>query len=84
VPRTFVWLPGIISDISGPLTYVVTLEDGRVIRRHVDHLLRREKTNSSPPTEDDVVVLNDRSDVADSRDAEDAAIPTPRNTTERC
>ena len=60
-------------DTSGPLTYIVTFKDGRVIRRHVDHLLRRGNTNSSSPTEDDVVVLNDRSAAADSTDVDGVA-----------
>ena len=42
------WIPGVVSDISGPLMYLLTLEDGRVIRRNVDHLLKRGNTNSSP------------------------------------
>lgn len=32
------WLNGIISQKTGPVSYEVKLEDGRVIRRHVDHL----------------------------------------------
>ena len=32
------WLSGVFTAIRGPLSYVVTLSDHRVIRRHVDHL----------------------------------------------
>ena len=32
------WLPGIITKIQGPLSYLVELEDERVVRRHVDHV----------------------------------------------
>lgn len=35
VPR---WLQGTISHQSGPLSFHVQLTDGRVIRRHIDHL----------------------------------------------
>ena len=32
------WLAGTISAVKGPLSYHVTLTDGRVVRRHVDHV----------------------------------------------
>ena len=32
------WLPGIITKIQGPLSYLVELEDERVVRRHMDHV----------------------------------------------
>ena len=35
------WLPGIIIKIQGPLSYLVELEDERVVRRHVDHVKSR-------------------------------------------
>ena len=35
------WLPGVITAVKGPLSYEVTLDDGHVIRRHVDHLKSR-------------------------------------------
>ena len=39
------WLPGVVTATRGPLSYHVTLQDNRVIRRHVDHI--RERTDSS-------------------------------------
>ena len=42
------WMPGVISEVRRPVSYVVTLEDGRVMRRHVD-LLRPRWTH--PPEE---------------------------------
>ena len=36
------WLKGKVTKITGPLSYEVELFDGRAVRRHVDHLLRRE------------------------------------------
>ena len=36
------WWPGTIAERSAPKTYIVTLTDGRVWKRHVDHLKRRE------------------------------------------
>ena len=35
------WLPGVITAVRGPLSYTVTLTDGRVVRRHVDHVRKR-------------------------------------------
>ena len=35
------WLPGIITKIQGPVTYVIELEDKRVIRRHIGHVKLR-------------------------------------------
>ena len=35
------WIPEVISEVKGPVSYVVTLEDGRVMRHHVDLLRSR-------------------------------------------
>ena len=35
---TEVWLPGIIVQARGLVSYTVNLEDGRVVRCHIDHL----------------------------------------------
>ncbi|KAJ8023976.1 hypothetical protein HOLleu_36568 [Holothuria leucospilota] len=32
------WLPGVITDQSGPVSFTVQLDDNRIIRRHQDHL----------------------------------------------
>ena len=50
------WWPGVIAERSGPKSYVITLPDGRVWKRHVDHLRRSTKvpsedTPTSTPTE---------------------------------
>ena len=47
------WQPGVITSIKGPLSYVVTLGDGRVWNRHVDHVRKRElpttpRSNQTP------------------------------------
>ena len=39
------WLPGTISKREGKVTYHISLEDGRVVRRHIDHV--RSQTNDS-------------------------------------
>ena len=32
------WLPGVITEVTGPVSFMVRLGDGRIIRRHQDHL----------------------------------------------
>ena len=32
------WIPGTVQDRKGPLSYHVKLDDGRIVRRHVDHV----------------------------------------------
>lgn len=38
------WLPGIILKQRGPVSYVVKLTDGRMFRRHQDHVRLRHDT----------------------------------------
>ena len=35
------WLPGHIIESSGPVSFKVQLQDGRIISRHQDHLRKR-------------------------------------------
>ena len=35
------WLPGVLQQCLGPVTFTVGLTDGRVWRRHIDHLRAR-------------------------------------------
>ena len=48
------WMPGVIEKASGALSYQVKLKDGRIIRRHVDHILacQETETNNSVETDD--------------------------------
>ena len=32
------WYPGQITAVRGPLSYIIELQDGRCVRRHVDHI----------------------------------------------
>ena len=32
------WIPGIIQDARGPVSFMVELDDGRIIRRYADRL----------------------------------------------
>ena len=41
------WMPGVIVEVLGPLSYHVKLTDGRILKRHADHLLHRTGTNDN-------------------------------------
>ena len=38
------WLPGTLTQSKGPLSFLIKLDDGRVIRRHIDHIRERSAT----------------------------------------
>ena len=59
------WLPGTIIETRGPLTFYIQLGDGRVCRRHIDHI--RHRACETPVT-----------DVQDEID--DNLLPTPAST----
>ena len=42
------WLQGVVSDILGPVTYLIQMEDGVFWRRHIDHL---REASEKPPEE---------------------------------
>ena len=35
------WLPGVISGVTGTLSFQTTLSDIRRVRHHIDHIRRR-------------------------------------------
>ena len=35
------WLPGIVAEVTGPVSVMVRLGDRRIIHRHLDHLRAR-------------------------------------------
>ena len=43
-----VWLPGVISEVTGPVSYTIELTDGRTVRRHQDHVRMRHDTLPEP------------------------------------
>ena len=62
------WIPG-VEEVRGPVSYAVRLEDGRVVRRHVDHLRPRETRNESPANQSDTS-LDDTLPIATSAESE--------------
>ena len=41
------WLPGTVTQVRGPLSFLVTLDDGHVMRRHIDHIQQRSLSATS-------------------------------------
>ena len=35
------WLPGVIEERSGPLSFQIKLQDGRIVQQHIDHIIYR-------------------------------------------
>ena len=54
------WLAGVVTNKLGPLTYLITLDNGRIFRRHIDHirLSTNSMTNIGTPQPLDVEVPN--------------------------
>jgi len=52
--KNHTWWPGVIAERSGPKSYVITLPDGRVWKRHVDHLRRATHVPSEDPIPSEV------------------------------
>ena len=46
------WLPGIIIEARGDLTFHIELNDGRVFRRHINHIRHRTCAPSSEHTDE--------------------------------
>ena len=38
------WIPGTVVQVTGPLSYRIKLQDGTIVRRHVDHVRKRENS----------------------------------------
>ena len=51
-PSNDAWIPGTIIKARGPLSYMIELETGQIVRRHVDHLQSRTKNSTLSPTSD--------------------------------
>lgn len=54
---TTTWLPGIVTKVTGPLSYHVELDTGRTVRRHVDAIRNRTvsvQSREKSTTDDDL------------------------------
>ena len=39
------WLSSVVQEVTGPVSFLLKLQDGRVVRRHQDHLRHRRSSN---------------------------------------
>ena len=68
------WIPGVVVQQSGPLTFLVDVGEGRVWKRHIDHLKLRELLDAvSGVQEDTTGTENFLSPVADLEQATEPA-----------
>ena len=42
-----IWIPDEIKEVHGPVSYGVTVNDGRLLRRHIDHIRIRTVADST-------------------------------------
>ena len=47
-------MPGVLKQSTGPASFSVQLEDGRLLRRHQDHLIPRSNVIQEPIAEQEV------------------------------
>ena len=71
------WVPGVVTAMSGPVSMVIQLEDGQAVRRHTDHVKARSPTpepqvpkKTTAAQQDEVVDLPDIQEEAATRDEE--------------
>ena len=48
------WMPGVLKQSTGPASFSVQLEDGRLLRRHQDHLIPRSNVIQEPIADQEV------------------------------
>ena len=49
------WVPGVLKQSTSPTSFVVQLEDGRLLRRQQDHLIQRSSVlQASIPNQEEV------------------------------
>ena len=75
------WLPGTIDKCLGTLTFLVQLEDGRSVCRHVDHIQARSPaTDTTIPEDLDMPDINIESKSHANTSAMEALLPALRHS----
>ena len=41
IPSKHKWIPGTVAKVTGPVSYVVKLMDGREVCHHIDNVIAR-------------------------------------------
>ena len=81
------WLSGTVKEIQGARLFLVELQDGRIVRRHLDQVRSRsvapDPSTASPESEDDWVDLSpaDSTPVSMSAEQRPMDVPQPRRST---
>ena len=74
-----------MTEVRGPLSYHITLSDGRVVRRHVEHIrVRTSQTSASDaPAESDIEIstVQPASQPAAPLSNSETTPPLPRRST---
>ncbi len=77
------WLVGAVEKALGPLSYQIKLEDGRLVRRHVDHLRARVSTTemSAESSEEDFLAdtISVPPTVVPVSETDESAVPAPES-----
>ena len=60
------WMPAVVQEVTGPVSFLVKLQDSRLVRRHQDHLRRRipDGEDEKPVSDDFPEILIDSFPVA--------------------
>ena len=67
------WLSAVIQEVTGPVSFLVKLQDGRIVRQHQDHLRRRLATpEPEVPTDE----MQNRPSQEDTTDDVEFEIPS--------
>ena len=45
--KTPTWIPGVVMEQTGPLSYIIKLGNNQLIRRHIDHIRARSCSSTS-------------------------------------
>jgi hypothetical protein len=54
------WSPGVAKETRGPLSYTIQCTDGRIVRRHVDHVRTRTTPSTAPEDDFDIPIPTSR------------------------
>ncbi|CDW57575.1 hypothetical protein TTRE_0000586701 [Trichuris trichiura] len=76
------WVPATITESTGPVSYKARLSDGRIVHRHIDHIITDDTRNPSgsetgvaqPPT---AVLESEKQSDAEKQTAVSPEVPPP-------
>ena len=77
------WLPGIIEEETGSLSFQIKLQDGRVVRWHIDHIIYRSTSQTTQAPDDwmDLPQISNSNTTEQSSTITETAPPPLRRST---